>query len=125
MGWTRTTARVGGARYPADATDVDVLLQQAEVAMYVAKEAGTPHALYTPELDRHDAASLALLSQLPRAIREHELILHYQPKATVATSELASVEVLTRWMHPTRGLIPPVEFIPLAEQTALIHPLTT
>ena len=118
-------ASVGGARYPADATDVDVLLQQAEVAMYVAKEAGTPHALYTPALDRHDAASLALLAQLPRAIQEHELILHYQPKATVATGELASVEVLTRWMHPTRGLIPPVEFIPLAEQTALIHPMTT
>jgi diguanylate cyclase (GGDEF)-like protein/PAS domain S-box-containing protein len=117
-------ASIGIARYPAHGNDVDLLMQRADVAMYVAKESGVPHALYAPDLDRHDTASLTLLSELPRAIREHELVLHYQPRADVRTCELSSVEALVRWQHPTRGLIPPDEFIPLAERTALIQPLT-
>ena len=76
-------ASIGVAHFPAHGRDVDVLLQRADVAMYLAKENGAPHALYAPELDRHDAAGLTLLSELPRAMRNGELVLHYQPKLDV------------------------------------------
>ncbi len=117
-------ASIGAARYPADGRDVDLLLQRADVAMYVAKESGEPHALYDEELDRHDTASLTLLSELPRAIRERELVLHYQPKLDIHTGRPAGVEALMRWHHPARGLIMPGEFVPAAEKTGLIEPLT-
>jgi EAL domain-containing protein (putative c-di-GMP-specific phosphodiesterase class I) len=80
--------------------------------------------VYDEELDRHDTASLTLLSELPRAIRNHELVLHYQPKLDFRTGEVAGIEALTRWQHPTRGLISPGEFVPAAEKTGLIAPLT-
>ena len=92
--------------------------------MYLAKEKGATHALYTPELDHHDSASLTLLSELPRAIDARELCLHYQPKVHAQSGRLAGVEALVRWEHPSRGLIGPAEFIPAAERTALIEPLT-
>jgi diguanylate cyclase (GGDEF)-like protein/PAS domain S-box-containing protein len=117
-------ASIGVARYPAHGADVDVLLQRADVAMYVAKDAGSPHAEYTAALDHHDTASLTLLSELPRAIRDRELVLHYQPKIDVETGELAGVEALTRWQHPTRGLIPPGDFVAAAEKTGLMHAFT-
>jgi diguanylate cyclase (GGDEF)-like protein/PAS domain S-box-containing protein len=117
-------ASIGVARYPEHGGDVDLLLQRADVAMYLAKETGSPHAEYAIELDRHDTTSLTLLSELPRAISERELILHYQPKLDVRSGELAGIEALTRWQHPTRGLIPPGDFVPAAEKTALIQPLT-
>jgi diguanylate cyclase (GGDEF)-like protein/PAS domain S-box-containing protein len=117
-------ASIGVARYPAHGADVDVLLQRADVAMYVAKDAGSPHAIYTAEHDHHDTASLTLLSELPRAIRDRELVLHYQPKIDVQTGELAGVEALTRWQHPTRGLIPPGDFVAAAEKTGLMHAFT-
>ena len=83
-----------------------------------------PHAIYTAELDHHDTASLTLLSELPRAIQDGELVLHYQPKLDVKTGKLAGIEALIRWQHPTRGLIPPGDFVPAAEKTGLIQPLT-
>ena len=98
-------ASIGIARFPAHGHDVDLLLQRADVAMYLAKDTGAHHAVYAPELDLHDAADLALLSELPRAIRNRELVLHYQPKLDVRTGELAGVEALVRWQHPTRGLV--------------------
>jgi diguanylate cyclase (GGDEF)-like protein/PAS domain S-box-containing protein len=115
---------IGVARYPEHGQDVDLLLQRADVAMYVAKDSGTAHAIYTAELDHHDTASLTLLSELPRAIRERELVLHYQPKLDVKSGKLAGIEALIRWQHPTRGLIPPGDFVPAAEKTGLIQPLT-
>jgi diguanylate cyclase (GGDEF)-like protein/PAS domain S-box-containing protein len=117
-------ASIGVARYPAHGDDVDLLLQRADVAMYLAKDSGAPHAIYTAELDHHDTASLTLLSELPRAIRDRELLVHYQPKIDVRTGELAGVEALTRWRHPTRGMIPPGDFISAAEKTGLMQPLT-
>jgi diguanylate cyclase (GGDEF)-like protein/PAS domain S-box-containing protein len=117
-------ASIGVARFPAHGRDVDLLLQRADVAMYLAKETGAPHAEYVPELDRHDAAGLTLLSELPRAIRNGELVLHFQPKLDVGSGELAGAEALVRWQHPTRGLIAPSEFVPAAEKTGLIAPLT-
>jgi EAL domain-containing protein (putative c-di-GMP-specific phosphodiesterase class I) len=109
---------------PADGDTVEVLLKRADVAMYVAKEAGIPYAFYASELDRHDPARLALVSELRRAIDERELVLHYQPKMDVTSRSVSSVEALLRWHHPVRGTVPPNEFIPLAEPTGLIHPLT-
>ena len=117
-------ASIGIARFPAHGRDVDLLLQRADVAMYVAKESGAAHAVYATELDRHDAASLTLLSELPRAMRNRELVLHYQPKLELKSGELAGVEALVRWQHPTRGLVTPGDFVPAAEKTALIQPLT-
>jgi diguanylate cyclase (GGDEF)-like protein/PAS domain S-box-containing protein len=117
-------ASVGVARYPAHGGDADLLLQRADVAMYLAKETGMAHAIYATELDRHDTASLTLLSELPRAIRNRELVLHFQPKLDIKTRRLVGVEALTRWQHPTRGLIVPSEFVPAAEKTELIQPLT-
>jgi diguanylate cyclase (GGDEF)-like protein/PAS domain S-box-containing protein len=117
-------ASIGVARYPEHGSDVDTLLKRADVAMYVAKETGVTHAIYTAELDRHDAASLTLLSELPRAMRNHELVLRYQPKVDVRTGELAGIEALTSWQHPERGLITPGEFVPAAEKTGLIQPFT-
>ena len=117
-------ASIGIAMYPTHGGDVDILLQRADVAMYLAKQKGATHALYTPELDHHDSASLTLLSELPRAIRERELRLHYQPKVYARSGRLAGVEALVRWQHPARGLIGPDDFIPAAERTALIEPLT-
>ncbi len=117
-------ASIGVARYPAHGRDVDLLLQRADVAMYVAKETGEHHATYDEDLDRHDTASLTLLSELPRAIRDRELVLHYQPKLDIHTGEPAGIEALMRWQHPVRGLIMPGEFVPVAEKTGLIEPLT-
>jgi diguanylate cyclase (GGDEF)-like protein/PAS domain S-box-containing protein len=117
-------ASIGVACYPAHGRDVDLLLQRADVAMYVAKESGVPHAEYEEELDRHDTASLTLLSELPRAMRERELVLHYQPKLDIHTGALAGIEALMRWQHPTRGLIAPGAFVPAAENTGLIQQLT-
>jgi diguanylate cyclase (GGDEF)-like protein/PAS domain S-box-containing protein len=117
-------ASIGVARYPAHGHDVDLLLQRADVAMYVAKETGEHHAIYDEDLDRHDTASLTLLSELPRAIRDRELVLHYQPKLDIHSGGLAGIEALTRWQHPVRGLIMPGEFVPAAEKTGLIEPLT-
>ena len=117
-------ASIGVANFPAHGRDVDSLLQRADVAMYLAKETGAPHALYEPELDRHDAAGLTLLSELPRAMRNGELVLHYQPKLDVKSEKLDGIEALVRWDHPTRGLIAPGDFVPAAEKTGLIEPLT-
>jgi predicted signal transduction protein with EAL and GGDEF domain len=117
-------ASIGVALYPLHGGDVDQLLKRADVAMYVAKESGLHHAVYAAELDHHDTASLTLLSELPRALREHELVLRYQPKLDVRSGELAGIEALTTWHHPTRGVIMPGEFVPATEKTGLIQPFT-
>ena len=117
-------ASVGVALFPEHGTDVDLLVKRADIAMYAAKKAGTPRVIYTPEIDHHDPNGLTLLSELPRAIAEREFVLHYQPKVDVRTGALTSVEALIRWRHPTRGFVPPFDFIPLTEKTGLIHAVT-
>ena len=117
-------ASVGVALFPEHGTDVDLLVKRADIAMYAAKKAGTPRVIYTPEIDHHDPSGLTLLSELPRAIAEREFVLHYQPKVDVRTGALTSVEALIRWRHPTRGFVPPFDFIPLTEKTGLIHAVT-
>jgi diguanylate cyclase (GGDEF)-like protein len=105
--------------------DVETLLRHADVAMYEAKAAHHPFARYESARDDNNLSRLVLLGDLRRAIANHELTLHYQPKINTRTGTLSSVEALVRWHHPTLGLRQPDEFIPLAESTAIIHALTT
>jgi diguanylate cyclase (GGDEF)-like protein len=117
-------ASIGIALAPDHGQDPDTLLQRADVAMYAAKARHTAVELYAAQDDDHSPARLALLGELRRAIDTDQLVLHYQPKADLTTGRLAGLEVLLRWQHPERGLIPPNDFIPLAERTGLIRPLT-
>jgi EAL domain-containing protein (putative c-di-GMP-specific phosphodiesterase class I) len=116
---------IGIAMYPAHGSDLNTLVRHADVAMYAAKGRGLGYTVYNPEQDRTASLSLALLSQLRHAITHDELVLHYQPQVDLATRSVRSVEALVRWRHPKEGLLLPDQFIPLAEQSDLIGPLTT
>jgi diguanylate cyclase (GGDEF)-like protein len=115
---------VGVAHFPEHGNDAETLLQRADVAMYLAKEAHAGTAVYNEEQDANDAERLALAGELRRGIEEEQLLLHFQPKADLATGRVVGVEALVRWDHPERGVVPPNEFIPIAERTGLIKPLT-
>jgi diguanylate cyclase (GGDEF)-like protein len=117
-------ASIGIALFPRHGDNVDELLRCADIAMYQSKVSGAP-TLYAPELDHHSAARLTLASQLRRAIENRELAVQFQPKADFDSGQITSVEALVRWEHPDHGLLPPDQFIPLAEQTGLIRSLTT
>ena len=118
-------ASLGVVLYPEHGEDVGVLLQRADVAMYAAKNRKTGFEFYSSEIDSYSPERLVLLGELRRAIADDELVLHYQPEIDMASRRIKGVEALVRWEHPTRGLVPPDEFIPLAEHTELIGPLTT
>jgi EAL domain-containing protein (putative c-di-GMP-specific phosphodiesterase class I) len=92
--------------------------------MYLAKEAHTGYELYTIERDHHSARRLALLGELRKAIEDGQFVLHYQPISDMRSGRIGGVEALVRWQHPRHGLMMPDEFIPLAEHTGLIKPLT-
>jgi diguanylate cyclase (GGDEF)-like protein/PAS domain S-box-containing protein len=117
-------ASIGVALFPDDGENVDTLLQRADVAMYMAKRENSGYSFYDVNADDYDPTRLTLVAELRRAIEEHELVLYYQPKAVLATGEVRSVEALLRWNHPDRGLVMPDDFIPVAQQTGLIKPLT-
>ncbi|MGH8894404.1 MAG: putative bifunctional diguanylate cyclase/phosphodiesterase, partial [Actinomycetes bacterium] len=116
-------ASAGLSLHPADAADASAMLQHADVAMYVAKRTHRGVAVYDRADDEHSPERLRLLADLARAIESGELVLHYQPKCAL-DGTVHGVEALVRWQHPERGLLPPAEFIPAAERTGLIHPLT-
>jgi diguanylate cyclase (GGDEF)-like protein len=117
-------ASVGIVTYPTHGADAETLVQRADIAMYIAKSRGGGEAIYDPAADPYDPDRLLLIGDLRRAIADDELALHYQPKFTTNDMQLAGVEALVRWQHPTRGLVAPGEFIPLAEHTGAIRPLT-
>jgi diguanylate cyclase (GGDEF)-like protein len=117
-------ASIGLALYPEHGSDPDELLQRADIAMYVAKDTHAGFVLFDPRQDQHSPRRLALLGELRRAIEGRQLLLHYQPKIDAHSGQVLGVEALVRWQHPTHGLVPPAEFIPLAERTGLIGPLT-
>jgi diguanylate cyclase (GGDEF)-like protein len=119
-----SSTSIGVAVFPDHGGDADALIQRADVAMYVAKQAHTRTAVYDPADDTNDAERLALAGALRRAIEHGELVLHFQPKAELASGRIVGVEALVRWQHPERGFIPPNEFIPIAERTGLIKPLS-
>jgi diguanylate cyclase (GGDEF)-like protein len=115
----------GLAVYPDHGDSFDSLLQHADVAMYAAKETHAGVCLYEPDQDANSPRRLALLGELRQAIAEEgQLLLHYQPKVQVDTGAVTGVEALLRWQHPRHGMLGPMEFIPAAERTGLIRPLT-
>jgi diguanylate cyclase (GGDEF)-like protein len=115
---------VGIAAYPEHGEDLDVLLQHADVAMYVAKDSRAGTAIYDAAEDENDAARLALAGQLRSAIENDELVLHFQPMAELESGRIVGAEALVRWEHPERGFIQPADFIPLAERMGLLNPLS-
>ena len=117
-------ASTGIALYPAHGNDPVTLCQHADVAMYLAKQSPERYAFYDARYDHYSQHRLALLGDLRKAIGNSELRLYYQPKAELQTGLVKGVEALVRWQHPTEGFIAPDQFIPLAEQTGLITPLT-
>ena len=114
----------GVAVYPDHGGDVETLLRHADVAMYFAKDSHLRTAVYDTEQDTSDAARLALAGELRGAIERGELLVFFQPKADLVTGRVVGAEALVRWQHPERGFIPPNEFIPIAERTGLIKPLS-
>ncbi|MEJ5254245.1 MAG: EAL domain-containing protein [Acidimicrobiales bacterium] len=120
----QTSASIGVTLAPTHGTDAETLAQHADVAMYTAKRGGGGIAMYSPEHDQSSIRRLALLGELRRAIDDGELVLHYQPVLDLHTGEVRSVEALVRWQHPEFGMMPPGEFIELAEVSGSIHGLT-
>ncbi len=117
-------ASIGVVMSGQHGSDASTLLQHADIAMYAAKAQGRDVLVYDPAGNAHSPAKLALLGDLRRAIDRDQLVLYYQPKIDIATGALLSVEALVRWQHPNLGLVFPDEFIPMAEHTGLIGPLT-
>jgi EAL domain-containing protein (putative c-di-GMP-specific phosphodiesterase class I) len=103
---------------------LDDLLREADIAMYTAKSLQSGVEVYTEHRDHHDRGRLLLLTEVRRAIADRQLVLHYQPKVSLADGVVRGVEALVRWQHPSRGLLGPDAFIPIVERTGLIHQLT-
>jgi diguanylate cyclase (GGDEF)-like protein len=120
----QTAASIGIVLSPEHGTDAEMLTQRADIAMYNAKRGGRGYAFYAPEDDRSSLRRLALVGELRRALEREELVLHYQPQIDVSTGAVLGVEALVRWQHPEHGLLPPSEFIELAEVSGTIQPLT-
>ena len=117
-------ASIGVVLYPQDGADSDTLLRHGEVAMYRAKSRQADYARYSAEHDHHSPARLGLIGELRGAIESGQLVLHYQPKVDLQSGRIAGCEALVRWEHPELGLLRPGAFVPMAESTSLIRPLT-
>jgi diguanylate cyclase (GGDEF)-like protein len=117
-------AGIGIALFPEHGRDVNQLLARAELAMYAAKNRQCGSLIYHAQLDAGSQESLSLLSELRRAVENDELRLYLQPKVDLARGRVVGAEALVRWQHPLRGLVPPMQFIPFAEQTGFIRMLS-
>lgn len=118
------TLSVGVSIYPADGNDSQTLLKAADMAMCRVKETGrNNYQYYLPSMNVHTLERLELESDLRHALARGELFLHYQPRVDIASGLISGVEALLRWKHPLRGLVPPLDFISLAEETGLIIPI--
>ena len=117
-------ASIGLAAHPQHGMNAGELLRCADVALYRAKVARLGCVMYDAALDPHSPARLALMDDLRFAIKHDQLVLHYQPEVDLQSGEVRQVEALVRWRHPQHGLVYPSRFIPLAEETGLIEPLT-
>lgn len=114
------TGKSGIAIYPQDGSQADELLRNAEAALRKGRSTGEGALFYTPHLSEHLAEQLALEHKLRRALENEEFVLHYQPIVDLASRQWHKVEALIRWRSPERGLVPPLEFIPLLEESGLI-----
>ena len=114
---------MGIAVFPEHDQDISRLLLKADIAMYAAKRANVGCRIYSPEIETIAARNVEMQNELRYAIDHGQLILHYQPKISHKTASIMGVEALVRWQHPQHGMIPPDDFIPLAEASGLIQPL--
>ncbi len=118
------SAGIGIACWPGDADDADTLLSRSEIAMYAAKRRLSGAQQYDASFDSASAQTLSLLTELRHAVEHHELRLYLQPKVPLHGQAGRAAEALVRWQHPQRGLVPPMQFIPFAEQTGFVRQLT-
>jgi diguanylate cyclase (GGDEF)-like protein/PAS domain S-box-containing protein len=120
----RVSTSIGIALFPEHGSSTADLLHRADLAMYDAKRSGASHAVFDAAHEQQLALSLALLAGLRECVAREELVVHYQPQIDLATRKTTGVEALVRWRHPTQGLLQPGSFLPQAERTAMIAPLT-
>jgi diguanylate cyclase (GGDEF)-like protein len=117
-------ASIGVARAPVHGDTCDELMKRADLAMYVAKQAGRDVVIFDHSQDTASPSKLALVAALRQAIADDRLFIHVQPQMRLDASEIVGVEALVRWIDPERGMVPPDEFIPLAERSGLIRQVT-
>ncbi|MBI3774400.1 MAG: EAL domain-containing protein [Gammaproteobacteria bacterium] len=115
---------VGIVIFPIHGNEGSTLLQRADIAMYQAKHNHQGFAFYDSKQDHHSLSQLTMVSDLRKAMEKNQLLMHYQPKIDIRTGALCGAEALIRWQHPERGFMPPDNFIPVAEQSGFIVPLT-
>ena len=116
----RISARAGVALFPNDGADAETLLRNAEAALRRAKETSERHVFHSPEMTEKSGEKLTLETKLRQALENEEFVLHYQPKVDLETRRIVGMEALIRWQSPELGLVPPMKFIPLMEETGLI-----
>ncbi|MBI2994913.1 MAG: EAL domain-containing protein [Gammaproteobacteria bacterium] len=116
----RISAKIGIAIFPDDGQDADMLFRNAEAAVKKAKDSGDSYLFYTEKMSEQVAENLRLDNELRKALENREFVLHYQPKVELDSGRISGLEALIRWNHPERGLVPPMEFIPVLEETGLI-----
>ncbi|MGD9787236.1 MAG: putative bifunctional diguanylate cyclase/phosphodiesterase [Sulfuricellaceae bacterium] len=118
------TASIGVSLYPDDGDSPDVLLKNAESAMYGAKQSGrNSYRFYTQSMNASVLSLLKMENAMHHALERGEFLLHYQPQVDIMTGRIIGMEALIRWQHPERGMVPPMEFIPLAEESGFIIPI--
>ncbi len=116
----RISARAGTSSYPVDGTDTDTLVRKAETALKRAKLSADKHQFYAPEFHVRVREKLELETKLRRALEQEQLVLHYQPKIDLKSGQISGLEALLRWQDPEVGLVPPLSFIPVLEETRMI-----
>ena len=118
------TASAGFSVWPVDGQDSETLIKSADLAMYASKEQGKNQITFCSSIMKEAVKEkMQLTNELYRALERNELLLYYQPQIQIETGKIVGLEALIRWQHPERGMVSPVNFIPLAEQTGLIHPI--